>query len=892
MNSLKTKLSVFQGLAGLGGIIGIILIAWLVSRQRALSNAITNAENLSEQIAYSISIITAQGGDATFNYQRLIEKNATLTDVHTIKVMDENGVILADNHRVQIGQTLASPLIESVRLSFRKEQLIDDRMLIVVRPLHGETYTTNLNDVVGFLWVELDLTPAYARAQEDVLWILAVSLGGFLLVFFWYYQVTQYGILNRLSVLSDGLQSAANGNLDNRISTNKLFGSTDEINDLSDQFNQMIASLRRKLSQEEFISRLSANFATISYGKINEAMDDTLQILGEFFNVDRAYIFEFNEHRDAMDNTHEWCLHTIVPQKDNLQGVPTELVPWWMEFLYAGRAIVVPRVSELPTEAISERSILEEQGIQSVLVMPMITADTGLFGFLGFDSVKQERDWTNDEVNLLTMLTSIITNAIIRYRSQQDTADQRDFAMQVMNTVRQGLTVTDSQGLFMYVNPAYARLLRRESGELIGRSPIEFTDPAGCKTQEEEWKKRLTGTSSSYSSQLCTPDGGIVHVLIGATPWMRDGQVIGSIASVTDLTEQLQAEERLRKSEARNQAFLSAVPDLIFRIDLHGNFLDYKAGDNSTLYVPTERIIGGNVKDILPEKVVEMTMSAIRASLETSIPQAFEYKLSTDTGTFTFEARVVASGQDEVIAVVHDITERARFEQMKTDFINRASHELRTPLTTALLMVDLLDENFETHNGQDKYWQILKQELNRERVILEDVLTMGRIESDKYAIADSLVKLQPILNNAINAMLPQADLRKIEFQAAIPASLPQIRGSEEAFTRIFNNVVSNAVKFSKPGGVVYVSVQEDESRLSIQIRDEGIGIPPEDLPYITSRFFRATNATEQEIPGSGIGLYMIKNITERLGGTMSIQSLLNKGTTLHLRFPIPAAETG
>jgi len=890
MSSLKTKLSIFQGLAGLAGVIVIILIAWLVSRQRALSNSITNAENLSEQIAYSITIMANQGGDTTFNYQRLIEKNATLTDVRTIKVMDENAVVLADNKRTQIGETLDAPLINSARANLRKEQWNNGNTLIVVRPLHGQTYTTNLNDVVGFLWIELDLTSAYARAQEDILSIMAVSLGGFLVIFLWYYQITQDGILNRLSVLSDGLQSVARGDFNIRISIKKLFGSADEVNELADQFNQMIASLRRKLSQEEFTAQLSANFATTPYARINEAMDNTLRNLGEFFDVDRAYIFEFNEHRDAMDNTYEWCRHTITPQKENLQGVPAEAAPWWMVFLQAGKPIVVPRVSEMPPEAVSERALLEDQGIQSVLVMPMVTTDTGLFGFLGLDSVKYERDWSTDEINLLTMLTWIITNAIIRYRSQQDMAAQHDFAMQIMNTVKQGLTVTDARGLFRYVNPAYAQMLKLPVGEVIGKSPLDFTYASRQKMQEDELAKRLKGISSSYSNQLCAADGMNVHVLISATPWMRDGQVIGSIASITDLTEQLQAEERLRQSEARNQAFLSAVPDLIFRIDKRGNFLDFKASSNSVLFTPPDQIIGGNIRDILPADVVEMTMNAIRTSLETLSPQVFEYKLNMPPGILTFEARVVASGQEEVIAVIHDISERTRLEQMKTDFINRASHELRTPLTTALLMVELLDESFNSQHEPNKYWQILKQELNRERLILEDVLTVGRIEADKYSIPDSLVNLQPILNHAINVMRPQADLRNIKFQVAISAALPQVRGSDEAFTRVFSNIISNAVKFSKPDGNIHISANVEKDGLFIEVRDEGIGIPAEDLPHITSRFFRGTNAAEQEIPGSGIGLYMIKSIVERLGGGMNIQSQLGMGTTLQLYFPIPSPE--
>lgn len=140
-------------------------------------------------------------------------------------------------------------------------------------------------------------------------------------------------------------------------------------------------------------------------------------------------------------------------------------------------------------------------------------------------------------------------------------------------------------------------------------------------------------------------------------------------------------------------------------------------------------------------------------------------------------------------------------------------------------------------------------------------------------------------------MQAQADLRNIEIHVEISEQLPNLRGAEDAFARIFNNLISNAVKFSLPEGIVTVKAFQHDNDVVIEAQDHGIGIPPEDLPHITSRFFRGTNATEQEIPGSGIGLYIIKNIVEELGGKLNIQSKLNHGTTMSVCFPI-AKEDG
>ena len=122
MNSLKTKLTIFQGLTGLLGIVLVFAITWFGAQQRIVSDAVIEADNLSDQIGYSISIITSQGGDSVFNYQRLIEKTATLHEIISIKVVDKEGVILADNNQKLIGQKLESPLITSSIENQRKEQ--------------------------------------------------------------------------------------------------------------------------------------------------------------------------------------------------------------------------------------------------------------------------------------------------------------------------------------------------------------------------------------------------------------------------------------------------------------------------------------------------------------------------------------------------------------------------------------------------------------------------------------------------------------------------------------------------------------------------------------------------------------------------------------------------
>jgi len=146
----------------------------------------------------------------------------------------------------------------------------------------------------------------------------------------------------------------------------------------------------------------------------------------------------------------------------------------------------------------------------------------------------------------------VLTDVSERRLAEEELARQRDFALQIMNNMAQGLTVTGPDGRFEYVNPAYSRMLGRAPEELIGRSPKDFTLPEDWALLEDSWTRRNEGATSTYESRLLRADGNILYALITGAPRLRDGRVIGSITVVTDLTERKHMEEAL--ALARDQA--------------------------------------------------------------------------------------------------------------------------------------------------------------------------------------------------------------------------------------------------------------------------------------------------------------------------------------------------
>jgi two-component system phosphate regulon sensor histidine kinase PhoR len=247
--------------------------------------------------------------------------------------------------------------------------------------------------------------------------------------------------------------------------------------------------------------------------------------------------------------------------------------------------------------------------------------------------------------------------------------------------------------------------------------------------------------------------------------------------------------------------------------------------------------------------------------------------------TQIYEARFAPIGSTEALLVVRDITEQAKLNEMKSDFINRASHELRMPLTNAILMVNLIQEGGAPAEMQE-YWSILTSELDRQKVLIERLLVAGRLESRALKLEVAPIDLASILDESILAVKLFANKKNITIQVSQPAGPLIIMGDKSGLQQVFINLINNAVKFSPEGSSVDVDVTLEAGMARVAISDHGMGIPAEDIPHLCERFFRGRNVTIAEIPGSGIGLYIVKSIVEELGGSIQVESVLKQGTTI------------
>ncbi len=341
-------------------------------------------------------------------------------------------------------------------------------------------------------------------------------------------------------------------------------------------------------------------------------------------------------------------------------------------------------------------------------------------------------------------------------------------------------------------------------------------------------------------------------------------------------------EETIRLNEVRNRIILSAMPDLLIRLDIHGVILDYSANPDHPLYMHREMISGKKLSDIWPEDVVKKIMGERGEQGFSASSEVQSFSLPFSNGAY--ESRLSPIIHKEALLVIRDVTNQTRLENMKSDFINRASHELRTPLTTTILMTELIQQGG-TKEELDEYWRTLKSELNRQKNLIDTLLMAGRFESGAIKLEAAPMDLIPVLRESVQAIMPIAYKKKISIHLDVIDESLSVMGEKGGLQQVFINFINNAVKFSPEGSTAEVVVRKVENEALISIIDHGLGIPSDAIPHLFERFYRAKNVTIAEIPGSGIGLYVVKSIVNELGGTIEVESELNKGTTfiIHLR---------
>ncbi len=227
-------------------------------------------------------------------------------------------------------------------------------------------------------------------------------------------------------------------------------------------------------------------------------------------------------------------------------------------------------------------------------------------------------------------------------------------------------------------------------------------------------------------------------------------------------------------------------------------------------------------------------------------------------------------------------------DKVKTEFISVAAHELRTPLTAIKWIVQLLHKDAAVNLKPEQAEQVgkLNEIINKMVSLVGDILNVSRIEEGRFGSTLKQQDILPLLQSILGIIEVNAQAKNVELIKNIPASLPALPFDEERLKLALENVIGNAVKYTPASGQVTVAVSLDAANFSLVVSDTGIGIAPADKKRLFDKFFRANNALKHDTEGTGLGLYIARNIIAAHHGTITFNSEVNQGTTFIITLPL------
>jgi two-component system, OmpR family, phosphate regulon sensor histidine kinase PhoR len=251
-------------------------------------------------------------------------------------------------------------------------------------------------------------------------------------------------------------------------------------------------------------------------------------------------------------------------------------------------------------------------------------------------------------------------------------------------------------------------------------------------------------------------------------------------------------------------------------------------------------------------------------------------------------ARVEGVSLDGIAAIVtlHDITALKLSEQMRADFVANAGHELKTPLASLVGFIEtLLGAARDDAAARERFLGIMRGEAGRMARLVDDLLSLSRIELNEHVAPTSEVTLAPLIEQVADTLHLRAAERGIRLELGLPENLPPVHGDEDELAQVFQNLIDNAIKYGKPHSEITVAAAAGERPTAgngfvrIAVTDRGDGIPSEHLPRLTERFYRVDTARSRELGGTGLGLAIVKHILNRHRGRLEISSTLGVGST-------------
>jgi two-component system phosphate regulon sensor histidine kinase PhoR len=368
----------------------------------------------------------------------------------------------------------------------------------------------------------------------------------------------------------------------------------------------------------------------------------------------------------------------------------------------------------------------------------------------------------------------------------------------------------------------------------------------------------------------------------------------GELGDLSDAFNQMAASlQELVAAASRERhrlmAALNSSIDAVTAVDAQGQVVFANVAAERLFMRSHEELVGNPFVWIMPN---EHVIEALRSSREEGRRETCFIEQPNRQYLQVISTPIIDGGDWAALVVFHDLTDVRRVEQVRRDFVANVSHELRTPLASIKSVIDTLQSGaLDDRSATQDFLSRADAEVDRLVQMVEELLELSRVESERVPLARQEVEMGQVLAKAVGRMRPQAEKEGVSLALEVPPDLPSVIGDAERLEQAAVNLLHNAIKFTPGGGSVHVSAHHADGAVSVDVSDTGIGIAREDLPRIFERFYKADRARARTgahpVGGTGLGLAVVKHTVEAHGGTVSVESELGRGSTF--TFSIPAA---
>ncbi len=282
-------------------------------------------------------------------------------------------------------------------------------------------------------------------------------------------------------------------------------------------------------------------------------------------------------------------------------------------------------------------------------------------------------------------------------------------------------------------------------------------------------------------------------------------------------------------------------------------------------------------------------LEALKESLISGKPEERDVVMLSPSERF-YQVRSAPVGTENNLRLLtmRDQTNARLAERMRMDFVANASHELRTPLATLVGFIETL-QGAAADDGaaRVRFLKIMAGEANRMERLIEDLLSLSRIEMDKFMRPTFQLMLPPLLGEVVATLAMRLDLEERQILTQIDSDLPMVIADRDQILQVLHNLISNALKYGRPGTPIHITARHDPvtTMVHVAVADQGDGISAEHLPRLTERFYRVDTARSRSLGGTGLGLAIVKHIVERHRGELQITSQQAIGTTVEITLP-------